>query len=195
MGLIHGGRELLGLEETARLQGAHGSIFALGHIEDHGMGMKLRRCISVHRTGGVMLECRGDKLPGSLRRMVAADACLGIVLQLVKSEGNGLPMCFPNLVIAAHESRQRDRFRRGEGGVPTCAMLNGRHSPPVFRLVFMDGTVPDELFAGRRMLTLGETGELQQRLLLQRVQTLRRACHAIHPEWCLPASNSSAPRR
>ena len=36
------------------------------------MSVKLRRCISVHRTSGVMLESRCEKLPGGLRRMIAA---------------------------------------------------------------------------------------------------------------------------
>jgi hypothetical protein len=61
--LIDGSRKLLCLEKTARLQSAHRSIFTLGHIEDHGMGMELRRGVAIDRTRGVMLEGRGDKLP------------------------------------------------------------------------------------------------------------------------------------
>ena len=71
-----------------------------------------------------LTELRGDKLPGGLRGMIAADACVGIVLQFVKCEGNGLAMCFADLVIAAHKSRQRNGLRCGKGGVPTCAMLD-----------------------------------------------------------------------
>src|ERR1039458_1005845 len=86
VGLVHGGRELLRLQETARLQGAHGSIFAFGHIEDDRMGMKLRSGVSVDGASSVMLKRRDDKLPRGLRRVVAADAGLGIVLQLVQSK-------------------------------------------------------------------------------------------------------------
>ena len=60
------------VEESLRLQGA-GWPIALGHIEDHGVGVELRRGVAVDRTGGVMLELRGDKLPGSFGGMVAAD--------------------------------------------------------------------------------------------------------------------------
>src|SRR5271170_2902272 len=103
------------------------------------MGMKLRRCISVHRTGGIMLECCGDKLPGRLGHVIAAGAGLGVVLKLVKSEDNIVSMCFANFVVAAHKSRQRNGLRGRKGGVPACAMLNGRDCPSLLRLVFMDG--------------------------------------------------------
>jgi hypothetical protein len=93
--------------------------------------------------------------------MVAADAGLRIVLQFVKSKGNGPTMCLADLVIAAHESRQRDRFRRREGSVPTGTMLDWCNRPPVVRLVFMGYAMLHELFASRRMLAFGQTGKLQ----------------------------------
>jgi hypothetical protein len=161
VGLVDGCCELLGLEQTARLQSAHGSILALCHIEDHRMGVKLRRGISVDRASGVMLKSGGNESPGGFGGMVAADAGLRIVLQLVKSEGNGPTMCLANLVIAAHESRQRNGFRRREGSVPTGTMLDGCNGPPVVRLVFMGDTMLHKLFAGRRMLTFGQAGKLQ----------------------------------
>ena len=61
------------------------SVLALGHIEDDGVGMELRRGVAVYRPGGVMLELRGDELPGGLGGMVAADAGLRVPLQLVRA--------------------------------------------------------------------------------------------------------------
>ena len=60
-GLVDGGGKLLAIEESLRLQGAGGAIFALGHIEDHGVGMELGSGVAIDRTGGVMLElCRNE---------------------------------------------------------------------------------------------------------------------------------------
>ena len=122
--------------------------------------MKLRRGVSINRPGGVVLEGGGNKSSRRFRRVVAANARLSIVLKLVESESDGLPVGLPNLVITANEGRQRDGFRSGKGGIPTCAMLNGCHSPPVFGLIFMDGAVTDQLFAGRRVLAFGKPCEL-----------------------------------
>src|ERR1700753_2308223 len=110
MRLIDSGRKLLALEETARLHGAHGSVFSLGHIEDDRMGMKLWRCVSVHRARGVMLEGCGHKLPCRLGSMVAADAGLGIMLQLIQGKCDRFAMGFSHRIITTDESCQRNRF-------------------------------------------------------------------------------------
>src|SRR5271168_918037 len=77
LGAVHAGRILLRLKQTALLKSAGLTVLAFGHIEDNGMGVKLRSGIAVNRAGGVMLEGSGDKLAGRLRCMDVADAGLG----------------------------------------------------------------------------------------------------------------------
>ena len=67
LGLIDGGGELLRREETLRLNGARLAVVALGHIEDDGVGVKLRRNVTIDRAGGVMLELRRNELACRLR--------------------------------------------------------------------------------------------------------------------------------
>src|SRR5208282_4644846 len=62
LGTVHTGRILLRLEKAALLQRPRLAVLALGHIENDGMRMKLRRSIPVHRAGGVVLEGGGDEL-------------------------------------------------------------------------------------------------------------------------------------
>ena len=61
-------------------------VVALGHIEDDGVGVELRRGVAIDRAGGVMLEFGGNELPGRFRRMVAADAGLGVPFQLRQAQ-------------------------------------------------------------------------------------------------------------
>jgi hypothetical protein len=88
-----------------RLQSAKGYIITLGHIEDHGVSMKLRCGVTVDGTSGVMLELRSDKLPGGFGSMVAADPGLCVPLQLIQSNVDGLAVRFANAVIAADKRR------------------------------------------------------------------------------------------
>ena len=159
------------------------------------MGMELRRGVAIDGPGGVMLELRGDKLPGGFGGMVAADAGLRVPLQFVQSDIDGLAVGLAHAVIAADKRGQRDGFRRGERGVPTGAMLDRSDRLPVLGLVFMDDAMPNQLFAGLRMLAFGETGELLRADAAGEAELLGEPARAIRPEWCRPASNSSARRR
>src|SRR5665213_979360 len=47
LGLIDGGGKLLRIEQTALLQRARLAVWPLGDVEDHGMGVKLRRRVAV----------------------------------------------------------------------------------------------------------------------------------------------------
>ncbi len=76
------------------------------------MRVELRRGVAVHRAGGVMLELRGDELPGGLGGMVAADAGLRVPLQLVQGDVDGFAVRLPHPVIAADQRSQRNGFRR-----------------------------------------------------------------------------------
>ena len=102
------------------------SVLALGHIEDDGVGVELRRGIAIDGTRGVMLELRGDELAGGFGGMVAADPGLRVPLQFVQSDVDGLAVRLADPVIAADKSGQRNGLRRGKGGIPTGAMLDGR---------------------------------------------------------------------
>ena len=69
------------------------------------MRMKLRRGVSINRPGGVVLEGGGNKPSRRFRRIVAADARLGIVLKLIEGESDGLPVALPNFVVVANKGR------------------------------------------------------------------------------------------
>ena len=105
-GLIDSGGELLGLEEAPRLNRARTVIGALGHVEDHGMGMELRRGVTIHRPGRVMLKLCGNELPRRLRRMVAANARLRVPLQLRERSRHRLAVGQAHAIVATHESGQ-----------------------------------------------------------------------------------------
>jgi len=76
------------LEEASLLQRPRLAVLALGHIENDGMSMKLRRSIAIHRAGSVMLEGGGNELGRRLRRVDIADARLRIPLQFAKCYAN-----------------------------------------------------------------------------------------------------------
>ena len=84
--LIDGRGKLLRCEKALRLDGAGLAVLALGDIEDDGMGMKLRRNVTIDRAGGVMLELGGNELGRGFRRMVPADARLRVVFKLLKCD-------------------------------------------------------------------------------------------------------------
>src|SRR5208282_516289 len=122
--LIDSGRELLAVEETLRLDGARGTILALGHIEDDGMGVKLGSGVAIDRAGGVMLELCRYEFAGGFGGVVAADPRLGVPLQLGDSSGHCLPMGFSHPLIAANQCRQGNGLCGGERRVPTGPMLD-----------------------------------------------------------------------
>src|SRR5207253_1737156 len=97
------------------------TVLALGHVEDHGMSMKLGRRVAIDGPRGVVLESGGDKFSGRLRGMDIADPRLRVSFKLLKCRAYTLPMGLPHPIIAAHGERYR--LRRREGGVPPGAML------------------------------------------------------------------------
>ena len=56
------------------------SIRLLGHVEDDGVGVQLRRSVTINWTGGIVFKNRSNKLAGSLRRVDIADAGLCVSL-------------------------------------------------------------------------------------------------------------------
>src|ERR1700682_2842789 len=115
-----------------RLQSSHllsvfGAALPLGHIEDHGMGVKLRRRIAIDGPRGIVLESGGDEFSGRLRGMHIADPRLRVSLEFPERWRDALAMGFPYPVIAAHKRGERYRLRRGKRGVPPGAMLGAGH--------------------------------------------------------------------
>jgi hypothetical protein len=94
-----------------RLHGSHllsvfGAILPFGHIEDHGMGMKLRRRVAIDGSRGIVFESGGDEFSGRLRGMHIADPRLRVALKFVKRCADTLAMGYgkdrkdPSLVIS-----------------------------------------------------------------------------------------------
>jgi hypothetical protein len=79
-------------------------IGTLGHVEDHGMSVKLRRGVAIDGAGGVLLKLRGDELAGRLCRIVATDASLGVAFQRRQLSSDGLAVRFADPVIATNKS-------------------------------------------------------------------------------------------
>ena len=156
LGLIDGRGELLRGEEALRLDGTRLAVVALGDVENDGVGMELRRDIAIHRAGGIVLELGGDKLARGLGRMIAADAGLRVVFELVKGNADALAVRFTDAVIAADQRGERDGFGRGKGRIPSGAVLHRLDGLAIGILIFIGRSLPDKLLSGLRMLALAE---------------------------------------
>ena len=158
--LIDGGGKLLRCEEALRLDGAGLAVVALGDIEDDGVGMELRRNVTIDRAGGVVLEFGGDEFGRRFGRMVAADAGLRVHFKLLQGDANALAVGHADVLIAANERGERDGFGRGKCRIPTGAVLHGLDGFAVCILVFIGGALANKLLASRRMLALAELGKV-----------------------------------
>ena len=96
----------------------------MGHVHDDGMRMKLRRRIAIHRSAGIVLKRRRNKLTGRLWLMNATDASLRVVLEHAKSHRHRFTMRHSHTVIAANQRHERDALRRPEHRIPTGPMQN-----------------------------------------------------------------------
>jgi len=81
--LIDGRGELLRGEETLGLDGARLAVVALRNIENHGVRVQLWRDITIDWAGCIVLKLGGYKFPCRLGEMIAADAGLCVVFELV----------------------------------------------------------------------------------------------------------------
>src|SRR5271155_1481095 len=82
-----------------RLQSSHlfpvfGTALPLRHVEEYGMGMKLRRGVAIDGPRGVVLESCGDEFSGRLRGMDIADSRLRVSFKFLKCRAYTLPMGF-----------------------------------------------------------------------------------------------------
>ena len=171
------------------------AILALGHVEDDGMGMELRRNIAIHRAGGVMLEFGGDEFARGLRRMVPADAGLRVVFKLFKGSADALAVRLTHAVVAADKRSQRYRLGSGKGRIPPGAMLHCLDGLSIGILVFIGGSLANKLFAGLRVLALAELGKILGRNRTGKAELLQRAGPATRPQSRRVGTNSSAPWR
>ena len=63
--------KLLRSKESAFLESAGRTIGAFGHVENHCVGVELRRGVTVHGSRRVMLEFRGNKSAGGFGRGIS----------------------------------------------------------------------------------------------------------------------------
>lgn len=152
-GAVHTCRIVLRLKETTLLQRARLAILPLCDVEDHSMGMKLRRCVSINWTRSVMLEGCCYKLSSRLRRMNIADAGLRVVLQFMQCNANAFAMCFTHTLITANESCYRYRLWCGERRIPTCAMFRAGNLPAILVFIGSCRLVLNELRGAYWMLS------------------------------------------
>jgi hypothetical protein len=73
--------------------------------------MKLRRDISIDRAGGIVLKLGSYELPCRLGWMIATNAGLCVVFELVESDADALPVRFAYTLIAADKRGERDGLR------------------------------------------------------------------------------------
>src|SRR5438270_2137180 len=103
LGLVDSRGKLLRGEEALRLDCARLAIVALRDIKNDRVSMQLWRDIPIDRTGCVVLKLGGDKFASGLGRMIAADAGLCVVFELVEGNADALPVGVTDTLIAADE--------------------------------------------------------------------------------------------
>src|SRR5271167_3575030 len=81
--LIDSSGKLLRGKEASRLERPCRPVLQFRHIEDHSVSMQLRCGVAFDGPSRVVFERGDDELTSGLGRMVAADASLGITLELV----------------------------------------------------------------------------------------------------------------
>src|SRR5580692_7413104 len=103
LGLIDRRGKLLGGEEALRLDCARLAIVAFRDIENERVSMQLWCHIPIDRTGCIVLKLGGYKFASGLGQMIAADAGLCVVFELVEGNADALPVGFTDTFIAADE--------------------------------------------------------------------------------------------
>ena len=158
--LIDGRGELLRGEETLRLDRTVLVVFSLGDVENDRVCVQLWRDIAIDRAGCIVLKLGSDELTRGLGRMIAADAGLCVVFELVEGNADTLPMRFAHTLIAADKRGKRDRFGRGKGRIPPGSVLHCLDRLAVAILKFIGRSLPYKLLAGLWMLPLAEFREV-----------------------------------
>jgi hypothetical protein len=89
-----------------RLQAARLTVLSLGHVEDDGMGMKLRCRVAIDGTRGIVLELSGGEFSCSLGGAVASDPRLGVPLKFRQGGCHRLPVGLADPVVATYQRSQ-----------------------------------------------------------------------------------------
>src|SRR5579864_6959186 len=158
---VDGGRILLRSIELPRLEGVGLALIGFREIEEHGVGMQLRRRVVVDRSGAIVLKRRGDPPARGLGGMIAADARLDVLLEFVERDLDAGPVRLSDTLIAANQRRERDTLGCGERRVPAGAMLHRLHAVAVRVRVRTCGLMAHERLIGNRMTALGESLEVR----------------------------------
>src|SRR6202140_4866859 len=122
--------------------------------------MNLGRDIAIDRAGGIVLKLGGDKFPCGLGRMIAADAGLRVVFQLVEGNANALSVRFADTLIPSDKGSERDGLGGGKGRIPAGSMLHRLDPLAVGILIFIGRPLPHKLLSGLWMLALAEFREV-----------------------------------
>src|SRR5208283_2008150 len=157
LGLIDRRGKLLGGEEALRLDCARLAVVALRDIKNDRVSMQLLRDIPIDRTGCIVLKLGGYKFASGFGRMVAADAGLCVLFELVEGNADALPVGLTDTLIAADEGGQRDGFGRGKCCIPTGTVFHRLDGLAVGILIFIGRSLSHKLLAGLWMLALAES--------------------------------------
>src|SRR6185437_2640006 len=74
--------------------------------------------------------------------------------------GSRFPVCLAHAGISAHQSSERDGFRRGKGCIPSGAMFHSFDGLSIAVLVLIGRSLLHKLVAGVRLLTLADPGKV-----------------------------------
>ena len=118
--------------------------------------MQLWRDIPIDRTGCIVLKFGDDKFASRLGRMIAADAGLRVVFELVEGNADALSVGFADTFIAADKAGQRDGFGRGKCCIPTGTVFHRLDGLAVGILILIGRSLSHKLLAGLWMLALAE---------------------------------------
>jgi hypothetical protein len=147
---------LLRGEEALRLNCPRLAIGSLSDVENDRVRVQLRRNVAIDWAGGIVLELRDDKPACGLGWMIAADPGLRVVFELVEGNSDAVTVRFADTVVAADKGSERHRFGRGEGRIPSGAVLHRLDGLALCILVFIRRSLPDKLLSGLWMLALAE---------------------------------------
>ena len=114
---------LLELVEGARLQAAPGAVLVLGGVEDDGMGVKLRVLCPACR----MTESGNRQIAGHLAHDLAATTnagCGHVLFDMGECDLHRRAVGDNQPLVAHNLGHDRDRLGRGQGDIPSGAMLD-----------------------------------------------------------------------
>ena len=101
-----------------------------------------------------MLELCCNEPAGSFCRVVAADAGMGISLQLREYRRYGLSVSIHHPIISSHKGGEGDRFGGGKSRIPTCPMFDRLRYRTICVGLFGRNAMANHLLSGLRVLAV-----------------------------------------